>query len=331
MTETIQASETVGAMGALADAPVVTISDLPVPSGGRFFWLERPREVRLRFAVWAAPSEDARGTVYIVPGRTEFIEKYFEVIGELRARGYAVVAMDVRGQGLSTRLLSERWKGHVLDFADYVADLSAVVEITKAELPPPHLCLAHSMGGHIALRFVHDYPDVFSRLVATAPMIDIGLPGGIGFLARAITYYACVFGVSGKYVLGTRNPDPLAEPFEGNVLTHDRKRFDWVSALWRAEPDLAVGPPTFGWLAAAFRSIALLTGRGYAERIACPVLMFRSGEEKLVSNTAIARFTAQLSHGAMVDVEQALHEVMMETDDIRATFWQRFDGFMRDV
>ena len=331
MTQANGTAESVAGLKELAEAPVVTIPDLPMPEGGRFLWLERPRGVKLRFAVWPVLSDDARGTVYIVSGRTEFIEKYFEVVGELRARGYAVVVMDVRGQGLSTRLLNERWKGHVLDFADYVADLAALVDITKAEVPGPALCLAHSMGGHIALRFVHDYPDAFSRLVTTAPMIDIGLPGGTGFLARVIAYYACVFGASGKYVLGTRNPDPLAEPFEGNVLTHDRTRFEWVSELWRTEPGLAVGPPTFGWLAAAFRSIALLTGRGYAERIACPVLMFRSGEEKLVSNAAIARFTAQLSHGAMVDVEQALHEVMMETDDSRATFWQRFDGFMRDV
>ena len=52
------------------------------------------------------PPERPRGTVVLLTGRGEFIEKYAtEVVGELLERGFAVVALDWRGQGLSDRPL----------------------------------------------------------------------------------------------------------------------------------------------------------------------------------------------------------------------------------
>ena len=41
----------------------------------------------------------------LLNGQTEFLEKYFEVIDELRGRGFAVAALDWRGQGGSGRLV----------------------------------------------------------------------------------------------------------------------------------------------------------------------------------------------------------------------------------
>ena len=58
----------------------------------------------LRFARFAPPP-GRKGTVCVFPGRAEFIEKYFEVVRDLRARGFAVATIDWRGQGLSDRAL----------------------------------------------------------------------------------------------------------------------------------------------------------------------------------------------------------------------------------
>ncbi len=60
----------------------------------------------------------------VLTGRAEFIEKYStEIVGELLARGYAVAAMDWRGQGLSDRPLADRGKGHIDNFTTYMADV----------------------------------------------------------------------------------------------------------------------------------------------------------------------------------------------------------------
>uniref|UniRef100_UPI0013D38986 alpha/beta hydrolase n=1 Tax=Citrobacter koseri TaxID=545 RepID=UPI0013D38986 len=69
-----------------------------------------------------------KGTLVIVQGRTEFIEKYFDVIDELRARGFGVLAFDWRGQGGSGRLTSDIRKGHVRRFSDYQIDFEAIMD-----------------------------------------------------------------------------------------------------------------------------------------------------------------------------------------------------------
>jgi lysophospholipase len=44
-----------------------------------------------------------RGSVVVSPGRSEPIEKYFEVVQDLLDRGFVVLVHDWRGQGLSHR------------------------------------------------------------------------------------------------------------------------------------------------------------------------------------------------------------------------------------
>src|SRR5690242_18623632 len=79
---------------------------------------------RLRIATFpAAPDADRARVCVLLNGQTEFIEKYFEVIDELRGRGFGVVTMDWRGQGGSARALPNSLKVHVSDFAEYDEDL----------------------------------------------------------------------------------------------------------------------------------------------------------------------------------------------------------------
>ena len=80
--------------------------------------------VSIRFARWHPPP-GRKGTVCLFQGRAEFIEKYFETVRDLRARGFAVATLDWRGQGLSERALSDPFKGHVGDFSEYDTDLEA--------------------------------------------------------------------------------------------------------------------------------------------------------------------------------------------------------------
>jgi len=105
---------------------LVSIPANPVPDDVVTGAIQTPDGVNLRFARWPPPP-GRKGTVLVLQGRAEFIEKYFETVRDLRARGFAVVTFDWRGQGLSDRALSNRHKGYVRSFSNFITDLEAVM------------------------------------------------------------------------------------------------------------------------------------------------------------------------------------------------------------
>src|SRR5436305_11942509 len=155
---------------------LVSIPANPVPEDVVSGTIKTPDGAELRFARWAPPP-GRRGTVCVFTGRSEQIEKYFETVRDLRDRGFAVAALDWRGQGHSSRRLRDPRKGYVRDFADYETDVDAFVrQVVLPDCPPPYFALAHSMGGAVMLRVAHAGFEVFERFVLCAPLIDLPRP-----------------------------------------------------------------------------------------------------------------------------------------------------------
>ena len=96
---------------------LVSIPANPVPEDVVTGMLKTPRRRDAALCAAGDPPPGRKGTVCLFQGRAEFIEKYFETVRELRARGFAVATIDWRGQGLSDRALRDPRKGHVGDFS----------------------------------------------------------------------------------------------------------------------------------------------------------------------------------------------------------------------
>src|SRR5882724_6565842 len=153
---------------------LVSIAANPVPEGAYVGTVKTADGVVLRFARFDPPP-GRKGTLVVLPGRAEFIEKYFEVVDDARARGFAVAILDWRGQGLSERALPNARKGHIYDFSEYDRDLEAFVkEIVLPDCPAPYYALAHSMGSAVMIRAVQHGWRWFERIVLSGPMISLG-------------------------------------------------------------------------------------------------------------------------------------------------------------
>lgn len=316
-----------------AEIGPIEVPDNPVPPGGVFRWLQREDATGLRYALWRGGVGDGaarlRGSVVIVPGRTEFIEKYFEVISELIERDFAVAILDIRGQGLSSRALPDRRKGHVDDFEDYDGDLDAwMTQVVVSELPPPFTLLAHSMGGNIALRYLQRHGEVFDRTVLTSPMTGLRLEPLLPSIAEMMVRTSTFFLGSHAYLPAGDRTDPLAERFERNVVTRDRRRFQRTLSLLQSEPKLALGSPTLGWLDAAMKSIRYMMTSQNTQSISTPILLLSAANDKIVDIRSHAKLAALLSHCERVTIDGSEHEMLMETDDKRAQFWAAFDRFV---
>jgi len=286
---------------------------------------------RLRTAKWdAAPGSASRGVCVLLSGQTEFIEKYAEVIVELRKRGFAVATMDWRGQGKSARALADTRKAHIEKFSQYDDDFAVfmdeVVRPMAADRPP--IALAHSMGGHILLRALHARPADFTAAVFTAPMIRAQTRGYPAWLARAMCFLEFQCGAGNDWVFGMEKRDPLRMEFEDNLVTSDRARFARTQALIAADPDIRLAGPTWGWLEAAYHSMAQIAEPGYAEAITTPVLIFGAGRDRIVDTAATHEFAKRMPNGTYIEIHEAEHEILMENDIVRARFWKAFDEYV---
>jgi lysophospholipase len=296
--------------------------------------LVRARDgMRIRCATWPADGPARpRGVCALLDGQTEFLEKYSEVVGELRARGFTVAALDWRGQGGSMRALPDALKAHVGDFEEYDDDLETFLEqVVRPLSEKPPLALAHSMGGHILLRTLHDKPNAFAAAVMTAPMLQADTRGYPGWLARLVCHAHNLRGVSTDWVWGMQQRDPLKMSFDDNRVTSDRTRFARAQSALRANPNIRLAGPTWGWLEAAYHSWDRVMAPGYAEAISTPVLMIGAGRDRIVNTAAEREFARRLPKGTYLEFADAEHEILMESDSIRARFWIAFDAFVDSV
>ncbi|WP_348757447.1 alpha/beta hydrolase [Candidatus Methylocalor cossyra] len=299
----------------------------PAPPGASVTWIRTRDNLKLRVARWRCGARSV-GTVAILPGRAEFIEKYFEVVRELLERNLDVVVLDWRGQGRSDRVLCDPGKCHVNDFRAYERDLEALCEqVLGPSCRKPWFALGHSMGGALLLAHARERPARFARLVLTAPMLDIHsklLPYALSFVPNVLA----LLGLKTTLV-----PGGCREPYEsaglsGVVLTSDAGRLQRSLAVIKAAPELAVGDPTIGWVCAARRFTRQFKSAGFARGILAPVLIVTGDQDSVVDTSAARRFAAQLRAGQFVSLPGAHHDILMEGDPIRARFWEAFDAFL---
>jgi lysophospholipase len=298
----------------------------------RFETIEAADGTALRTAVWQPTTAEPRGTVVLLQGRIEFIEKYCETAGDILDRGFAVFSLDWRGQGESARALPDRHKDYVGDYAEFLRDFDLFLEtVVLPEAPKPIFVMAHSMGGHITLRHLGEKaargePYFAERVVLCAPMVDIAVSPLMRFVATVLTAGASLLNLEDRYAPG--GGGYVEMPYDDNPLTRDRARFDRTEAIVRENPALALGWPTYGWVAASRRSIATLRGPGYPEAIRTPVLLLSAGADTVVSNKAQAKLAARMPNCQFESIPDARHELLMETDAVRQQFFGHVDAFV---
>ena len=298
----------------MTTAPAPLFTDVcPGPDTGAAYWATTSDGVRVRLAVWT--KKDARGTVLLFPGRTEYVEKYGSTAGEFADRGLATIAIDWRGQGLADRLLDEPRTGHVPDFIDYQRDVAALVALAaELGLPKPYFLLAHSMGGAIGLRALVDGLDV-QAAAFTAPMWGIRIATHMRPIAWAMGQIMPALG-KGHQLPPTLTLDSYVTiaPFEDNMLTTDPAMFKMMQDQLDAHPEMALGGPSFIWLNQALEETTALAARP-APSIPC--VTFLGTNERIVHVPRINDRMDSWANGELVMVQDGEHEVLMEKPDMR--------------
>ncbi len=309
----------------LAPADLVLVADNPPPEGAEVIWYEGRGGLHLRMVYAPEPPDNhvkTRGLAIVCPGRTEMIEKYFEVARDLQARGFAIVIFDWPGQGLSGRLKKNPFAGHIRSFTDYVEALALGLDKIRRRAPKTWIIVAHSMGGAIALEAMRQKKLEVTAAAFSAPMW--GIP--IWFFQKWYARTMRLFGFGGMAAIPPQPP----ETFENNQLTHDEPRWQLYRKLIDAQPRLAVREPTIAWVVASlnvFREFFQPHALDHLRDL--PMLVALASDETVVKKSAQQKLARRFKAGRVITVQGAGHEILMETDERRAQFWTAFEDLCK--
>ena len=281
--------------------------------------------IRVRTSFWAA--NDPVGTVFVFPGRTDYIEKYGGLANFCLSNNLNVIAIDWRGQGLSERLLDDKNIGHIEDFKNYQNDVEAIINEAKdASLVKPWIIFAHSMGGLIGLRTLHDNP-VFEKVVFTSPMWGIQMPPILKSGASIIMSLISLIGKMETYA-PTTSPETriLNEEYEFNKLTSDIRNFKLLRQQLIQHPNLQIGGPSSAWVSAALDEIEFQIRN---EPPITPALCFLGEKEEIIDNLAVREFCKNWDSCDLISIPDAKHDLLMEKKIVLHSLFEKLEEFIK--
>jgi len=318
----------VGAFPQFEEAEIIQPGGRPIPESleprMRLYYVKNG-DIQLRVMHASASTDNPRGSIIFSPGRTEFIEKYLETAADFIARGFNVLIVDPRGQGLSDRILEDKLKSYIDDFQTYADDLAFAAKEFAPLLPKPHIVMGHSMGGTIALQSVISGVFSPSAVICSAPML--GLFDLDTHIMKWMIQLLSAMGLSTKNLPFQKQRSGLPIPFNINKLTSDKDRYRHWASYFQTTPRLRVGPPTYGWIVASLKSMAYVNRN--ASQLNIPSLIVAAGADPIVDPKSNENFAVNAG-GTYKVVPGAMHELFLERDIYRDQFFEIFDKFLED-
>lgn len=259
--------------------------------------------------------------VVISQGRNESVLKYKELAFDLSHQGYDIFLIDHRGQGFSSRLGGDAYRGHVQEFGDYVTDLTTFVNsLQLAQHYQSRFILSHSMGSAISALYLEQQQHPFSAAAFFSPMFSINLGGMPTFIAKIISYISYIIcGWFSDVTCYAPGVGPyIQSAFEGNILTSSPKRYQSSSNTFTESPETQLGGPTMRWINKSLFAIENVIKN--ASKITIPVMVIQAGADKVVTGQGQKVFFENLEdckNNTFISIKDAKHEILLEQDKYR--------------
>jgi alpha-beta hydrolase superfamily lysophospholipase len=257
--------------------------------------------------------DDPRGLVVISHGASEHSGRYDRFARALNAAGYAAVAIDHRGHGVTGRATGAGIMGPPGGTA-VVDDLHELRTAAEQEVGAvPVFFFGHSLGSLIGLAYLLEHSDGLAGAVLCGLPLDVETAAATGPV------------LEGFAAAGLRD-EPVADLLAGNNATFEPARtpFDWLSRdpaevdAYVADPRCGDGNPlTYGYLIDLFEIVGPAPGR--LGEITCPVLLIAGDQDPAAGMgahpTALAKaLTAAGIGNDLTLYEDARHELLNETN-----------------
>ncbi|MFA7276104.1 MAG: alpha/beta fold hydrolase [Pseudobdellovibrionaceae bacterium] len=306
------------------------------------------RGMKIRYGLPRSP-KIYKAVMVIFGGLGDYGEQYFEFVHECETQDIKVIIIDLPGQGGSGRYLPHApHKRHSAGFTELLEDLhvlvdeialSAAIDADDNHKRLPLILFGHSLGGHIALRYLKEYNkasrgyNIFSAAIFSAPLFGIKAVEMTPPWLRNIVFTIMRFKPTAYVPGGCDWYDGFRErPGFKGIFTSDPVRNALQSAYFLnpTTQHLAIGSPTNKWLLDAVKSCRHVNKSGYLDELSMPLLVGLASEDQLVDNAATRKLLANLPQADLFEIKGAQHELLLEADIFRQIFVDRIFTFIRE-
>lgn len=284
--------------------------------------------VNIHYATYTSNDQSTRCLV-ILPGRSEPLEKYAEVVYDLdhgkKAQAFKYFLMDHRGQGSSGRMVDDSEKGYVDHFENYAADVKTFMDtVVSKETCSEKLLLAHSLGAGIAVDFMLKNPEYFDRAFLTSPMLKIQTAPYSYAVARSIVLASMAAGRGKKFAVGQKSFNPTRN-FEANTFTTSEARYNMAMDMFDLFPQTRLGGVTNRWLNEVMSATKHMR-KDYAD-LKLPLRVAHAGIETYSEPSEMIRLCEEAPHCNRVFLKDSKHEVLMDQDHNRNVVLSEIETF----
>lgn len=286
----------------------------PVPEDHKAGYFAGCDGRQLRYALFRSTGQNAKGTIVLLQGRNECIEKYFETIRNLTEAGFWVATFDWRGQGGSERILRNKKRGFVKRFRHFEDDLKIFLEqVVLPDARIPFYAIAHSMGGLILLSASPNIANRIDRIVLLAPFIGTHISGFKLVITKLLLGFINGIGLGSLPIIRRRQ----ASGKRFNILASDETRFVRNNKIFETYPEFETGVPSIKWVHLMFKAMKRVNKQEHLERITIPTIIMAGSHDGIVPFETFEDLSSKFRAGQLIPFDGARHELMTEIDIYR--------------
>lgn len=255
-------------------------------------------------------AENPVAGIVFAHGLGEHSGRYNHLVEHLLPKGYSFWLVDHRGHGKS-----EGTKGHVMEFDNYLMDLSMVVEMARNELGEEKklFLIGHSMGGLITISFALKYTDMLDGIVVSSPALGMkvkvpAIKEKLGLFMSKVWPSLTMANELPKDKIS--HDEEVVRDYENDPLVHSK-----VSARWFTEFIAAID-----------------NAHHRAGTIKMPVLMQVAGDDYLVNAPSSKEWFGKLSveDRTLHYYDGNYHENYHEVADRRTQAFSDLEAWLKD-
>ena len=270
--------------------------------------------------------KEPKGCIVMLHGYCGFWGKFHEVAHFFWQAGFDVFFLEQRGHGYSGRQIDDKDMVHVIDYADYIADVKTFMD--KIVIPSagklPKIIYAHSMGGAIAALFLEEHPEYFDAAVLSSPMFSIKTGSTPSIAVKLLCAKIRLLHQENLAFPGGKRFDGI--PSFETSSARSEKRYNYIFNQRLRDEHYHTYMMSNGWGAASFKATARLLRR--ASKVKTPVLLLTAGNDALVNMSGHEKFAKRASNVQHINYEDSKHEIYNDVDEVREKYFNDIFTFI---